>query len=139
MLLNCKQATLNVGLVAGIGYSIPKPVTDAINFFLRKLNLGEIKGYGGLDSAPDHDHQFDGDDAADEGVRRVTGPVNSQRPTSNAQPPTPELALRLRIRRLGVGGWELGVARRFSDRWIVRATRNRPATRPGATATCGST
>jgi hypothetical protein len=52
MLLNCKQATLNVGLVAGIGYSIPKPVTDAINFFLRKLNLGEIKGYGGLDSAP---------------------------------------------------------------------------------------
>jgi hypothetical protein len=52
MLVNCKQATLNVGLVAGIGYSIPKPVTDAINFFLRQLNLGQIKGYGGIDSAP---------------------------------------------------------------------------------------
>jgi hypothetical protein len=52
MLLNCKQATLNVGLVAGIGYSIPKPVTDAINFFLRQLNLGQIKGYGGLEASP---------------------------------------------------------------------------------------
>jgi len=52
MLLNCKQATLNVGLVAGIGYSIPQPVTDAINFVLRQLNLGQIKSYGGIDSKP---------------------------------------------------------------------------------------
>jgi len=52
MLLNCKQATLTVGLVAGIGYSMPQPVTNVINFFLRKLNLGEIKSYGGIDSTP---------------------------------------------------------------------------------------
>ncbi len=50
MLLNCKQATLTVSLVAGVGYSIPQPVTNAINFILRKLNLSEIKGYGGLDT-----------------------------------------------------------------------------------------
>lgn len=52
MLLNCKQATLTVGLVAGIGYSIPQPVTNAINWFLRQLNLGQIQSYGGLEAPP---------------------------------------------------------------------------------------
>ncbi len=45
----CRAATFDVDLHVGIGYSMPAPVTGAINFILRKLNLREIEGSGGLD------------------------------------------------------------------------------------------
>jgi len=35
---------------AGVGYAMPHLVVKAINFFLRALNLGEIKGEGGFDT-----------------------------------------------------------------------------------------
>jgi hypothetical protein len=44
----CKGAILNVDLQVGVGYSIPRPVTDVINFILRSFNLREIQGTGGL-------------------------------------------------------------------------------------------
>jgi hypothetical protein len=47
LLLRCDGATLNVDLAAGIGYIMPRAVTDAINWFLRKLNLGEIRSEAG--------------------------------------------------------------------------------------------
>ena len=44
----CKSATLGIAVVGGVGYLIPKPVTTALNFFLRALKLPEIRGEGGL-------------------------------------------------------------------------------------------
>jgi hypothetical protein len=44
----CKGATLSMDLAAGIGYIIPQPVTNAINFILRGLNLRQITGSGGF-------------------------------------------------------------------------------------------
>ena len=40
-------------LAAGIGYVLPQPVTNAINFLLRGLNLQEIKGSGGFQTPPE--------------------------------------------------------------------------------------
>jgi hypothetical protein len=51
-MLACKGTTLNVDLSAGVGYLVPQAVTSAINFFLRKLNIGEIKGEGGFRKEP---------------------------------------------------------------------------------------
>jgi hypothetical protein len=48
----CNRTDLNVSVMAGIGYFIPRPVTDAINFFLRALNLGRIESSGGLSTDP---------------------------------------------------------------------------------------
>jgi hypothetical protein len=52
-LVKCKGATLIIALDGGVGYVIPKLVTDAINFILRALSvgplqLGQIKGDGGV-------------------------------------------------------------------------------------------
>jgi hypothetical protein len=44
----CRASDLIVSLNAGVGYAMPQPLTDAINFFLRALNLEEIKGEGGI-------------------------------------------------------------------------------------------
>lgn len=45
----CRFADLHMDVNAGVGYSIPKPITDAINFFLRELNLSaRISSFGGL-------------------------------------------------------------------------------------------
>jgi hypothetical protein len=49
-LVVCRGGTIDLSLGGGIGYAIPKPVTDAINFFMRPLNLGEIKGHGGIEA-----------------------------------------------------------------------------------------
>lgn len=54
-LVKCKGATLIVSLNGGVGYVIPKVVTDVINFFLRTLSvgplqLGQIKGDGGVET-----------------------------------------------------------------------------------------
>lgn len=51
-MVKCKGATLIISLNGGVGYVIPKVVTDVINFFLRTLSvgplqLGQIKGDGG--------------------------------------------------------------------------------------------
>jgi hypothetical protein len=49
----CKQATLSMGVGAGVGYMIPEPVTGAINSMLRALNVREeIKSSGGLETKP---------------------------------------------------------------------------------------
>lgn len=49
----CKQATLSMGVGAGVGYMIPEPVTRAINSILRALNIREeIKSSGGLETKP---------------------------------------------------------------------------------------
>jgi hypothetical protein len=51
--LTCKQATLSMGVGAGVGYMIPEPVTGAINSLLRALNIREeIKSSGGLETKP---------------------------------------------------------------------------------------
>src|SRR5207248_1238975 len=44
----CSAATLTMRMLAGVGYVMPQPAVKAINFFLRQLNLGQIKGSGGL-------------------------------------------------------------------------------------------
>ncbi len=46
-IVKCRGATFDMDLGYGIGYSIPQPVASAINFFLRALNLGQIKASGG--------------------------------------------------------------------------------------------
>lgn len=49
---NCRIATLVMGVVAGVGYKLPQPVTDGINAFLRTLSLREIAGTGGKETSP---------------------------------------------------------------------------------------
>ena len=44
----CGSSRLLVLLKAGVGYQIPQPVTSAINFVLRALNLKQIEGFGGI-------------------------------------------------------------------------------------------
>jgi hypothetical protein len=52
-MLTCRQATLDVNLGAGVGYLIPKAVTDAINFVLRQLNIKyRVDGEGGFSTKP---------------------------------------------------------------------------------------
>ena len=50
-IVKCRGASLEMFLGAGIGYQIPQPVTKAINFILRALNLKQIQGNGGLQLA----------------------------------------------------------------------------------------
>jgi hypothetical protein len=49
-LVVCRGATIDLSLGGGVGYAIPQAVTNAINFFLRALNFGEIKGHGGFEA-----------------------------------------------------------------------------------------
>jgi hypothetical protein len=52
-MFKCHQATLDVSLAGGVGYLIPKAVTDAINFVLRQLNIKyRVDGEGGFSSKP---------------------------------------------------------------------------------------
>ncbi|MCU1383198.1 MAG: hypothetical protein JWL71_1895 [Acidobacteria bacterium] len=49
----CRQATLHIGMSGGIGYLMPKPVTDAINFILGELHIHyRVAGAGSIDSKP---------------------------------------------------------------------------------------
>jgi hypothetical protein len=49
----CRRETVAMGIGAGVGYQIPRPVTNAINAFLRALNIRqEIQGSGGIQTAP---------------------------------------------------------------------------------------
>jgi hypothetical protein len=48
MFQTCRAADLAVFANAGLGYAMPRAVTNAINFFLRALNLGGIEGEGGV-------------------------------------------------------------------------------------------
>jgi hypothetical protein len=51
--LACKQATLSMGVGAGVGYMMPEAVTNLINSFLRAINIRkEISSAGGLESNP---------------------------------------------------------------------------------------
>jgi hypothetical protein len=52
-LLTCHDATLDVTLAGGVGYLIPKAVTNAINFVLRQLNIKyQVEGEGGFSAKP---------------------------------------------------------------------------------------
>jgi hypothetical protein len=52
-MIPCKEATLVVRLSGGVGYQIPKSVTDAINGLLRLLGINHrIAGEGGLSTDP---------------------------------------------------------------------------------------
>ena len=51
--LTCKQASLSMGVGAGVGYQIPAPVTGAVNALLSALNIREkIQSSGGLETKP---------------------------------------------------------------------------------------
>jgi hypothetical protein len=51
--IQCRESTIVVGMSGGIGYLIPKPITDAINFILGTLHIRyRIAGEGGLSSDP---------------------------------------------------------------------------------------
>ena len=46
--LPCGSGTLNTSMRFGVGYQIPQPVTDAINFFLHALGVKPINSEGGI-------------------------------------------------------------------------------------------
>jgi len=49
----CRQETVSIRVGAGVGYSLPEPVTNAINAFLSALHIKEqISGQGGIQSPP---------------------------------------------------------------------------------------
>ena len=52
-MLRCNGAVLDIKLSGGVGYVIPKAVTNLINSFLSALNIGfRIRGEGGLEPGP---------------------------------------------------------------------------------------
>ena len=48
VLARCKGASLTAEMVTGLGYAMPRVITNAINVFLRALNIDEIRGEGGV-------------------------------------------------------------------------------------------
>ncbi|HKP30421.1 MAG TPA: hypothetical protein VJU15_13500, partial [Gemmatimonadales bacterium] len=47
--LACRQGSIAMGLGAGVGYSMPAVVTDAINAILRALNINKkVEPFAGL-------------------------------------------------------------------------------------------
>jgi hypothetical protein len=52
-MIQCRESTLVVGMSGGIGYLIPKPITDAINFILGTLHIRyKVDSFGGVESKP---------------------------------------------------------------------------------------
>jgi hypothetical protein len=52
-MIQCKESTVVVGMSGGIGYLIPKPITDAINFILGALHIRyRVDSFGGVESKP---------------------------------------------------------------------------------------
>jgi hypothetical protein len=52
-MLNCNSAILDVKLSGGVGYVIPKALTNLLNSFLERLNISyRVKGEGGLQPGP---------------------------------------------------------------------------------------
>jgi len=47
-LARCSAADVTASVDAGVGYFMPRTITNGINFFLKALNLGQIKGEGGV-------------------------------------------------------------------------------------------
>jgi hypothetical protein len=47
--LPCASGTLNTSMRYGVGYQMPQLVTDAINFFMRALNVKPINSEGGFE------------------------------------------------------------------------------------------
>jgi hypothetical protein len=45
-MVDCRQATVDMSISAGVGWSIPKIVAKVINFFLSVLNVKPIKSSG---------------------------------------------------------------------------------------------
>jgi len=52
-MIQCRESTVVVGMSGGIGYLIPKPITDAINFILGALQIRyRVDSFGGVESKP---------------------------------------------------------------------------------------
>jgi len=52
-MIQCKEATTVIGMSGGIGYLIPKPITDAINFILGALHVRyRVDSFGVVESKP---------------------------------------------------------------------------------------
>lgn len=47
--LPCGSGTLNTSMRFGVGYQMPQPVTDAINFFMHALGIKPINSEGGFE------------------------------------------------------------------------------------------
>lgn len=47
-LARCSAADVIASVDAGVGYFMPRTITNGINFFLKALNLGQIKSEGGV-------------------------------------------------------------------------------------------
>jgi hypothetical protein len=51
--IQCKEATIVLTISGGIGYLIPRPITDAINFILGTLHIRyRVDSFGGVESKP---------------------------------------------------------------------------------------
>lgn len=49
----CRRESVDMAIGAGLGYQMPQPVTDAINFVLKALHIKErIQGRGGIEWKP---------------------------------------------------------------------------------------
>jgi hypothetical protein len=55
----CRSAILDVSMRFGVGYLIPQPVTSAINFILKRLNLKPISSSGGAEHTEALIHKSD--------------------------------------------------------------------------------
>ncbi|MGH9409816.1 MAG: hypothetical protein ACRD1V_10225, partial [Vicinamibacterales bacterium] len=62
---DCRQATFGMQVNGGIGYALPKPVADVINFFLKLVHASPISASGSLAKLP---------------PMQVLGPVKSSMP-----------------------------------------------------------
>jgi hypothetical protein len=52
-MIQCRESTIVIGMSGGIGYLIPKPITDAINFILGALHIRyRVDSFGGVESKP---------------------------------------------------------------------------------------
>jgi hypothetical protein len=51
--IECRQSTIVVTMTGGIGYLIPKPIADAINFVLGALHVHyQVKTFEGIQAKP---------------------------------------------------------------------------------------
>lgn len=45
----CCSGALAIDMAIGVGYAMPEVINDAIYFFLRQLNIGEVPASGSID------------------------------------------------------------------------------------------
>src|SRR5262249_8052570 len=49
-IIPCKVVTLSMHLKGGVGWTIPRPIADVVNVFLRLVNVTPIRDHGGVHS-----------------------------------------------------------------------------------------